>query len=123
VYGSIQVDPGGSLYIDGATMYGPLTSSQASAIDVCALNLSGEIDVENSTGLVLMGGDSATPVCAGNTINGPVYLNANTDGVEFNGNNVNGPATIAATTGTLPAPDSGSVEATGNQTTGPLTID
>ena len=64
----------------------------------------------------------ATTACVPSTINGPVLLNANTDGVEFNGNSVNGPATISGTTGTLPSQDTGSVEATGNETTGPLTI-
>ena len=46
----------------------------------------------------------------------------NPGGVEFNRNQITGPLTITGTTGTLPPPDAGSVHATGNTVSGPVTI-
>ena len=57
----------------------------------CGSTVTWPITVTGSTGLVLIGGDTATGACAANFIVGPVSLTGNTAGVEVNGNMVIGP--------------------------------
>jgi hypothetical protein len=120
--GAITVSPGGALDLEGATVTGPVRASGATVVRICGSTLSGPLSVSGSTNLVLVGGDAATGPCDGNTISGPVGLAGNQGGVEFNGNVVSGPLTISATSGTLPPPDTGSVNATGNTVSGPTRI-
>jgi hypothetical protein len=40
--------------------------------------------------------------CSGNTIDGPVSITSNTDGVTFDNNMVDGPLTISGNSGSLP---------------------
>jgi sugar lactone lactonase YvrE len=120
--GPVTVAPGGSLVLDGAIVTGPVRVSEAVSVRVCGSTVTGPFSVKESSGLVLVGGDAATDVCAGNTFTGPVSITDNTAGVEFNGNRVIGPLTITGTSGTLPAPDTGPVHASGNAVLGPTTI-
>jgi hypothetical protein len=113
---------GGTIDIEGATITGPLRISGSGVVRICGTKVTGPFSVTGATGLVLVGGDAATGGCAGNTFTGPVDLTSNKAGVEFNGNTVDGPLTISGTTGTLPAPDTGSVHAEGNTVTGPSRI-
>jgi len=122
ITGPLTVNPGGVLDIEGGTVTGPLKTSGAGVIRLCGVTITGPLEIGSSTGLVLVGGDAATGACAGNTINGPARMNANTAGVEFNGNTVTGPLAISGTTGTLPAPDPGSVHAADNTVSGPTKI-
>ena len=113
---------GGLLYLDGATVTGPLKATEADLVRICGTRLTGPLTVEESSGVVVVGGDADTGPCAGNTITGPVRLTNNTAGVEFNYNRVTGPVTITGNTGTLPPPGTGSVHAVGNSVVGPVKI-
>ena len=120
--GPITIEPGGALDLEGAIVSGSITASGATVVRICRSTVTGHLSVSGSTGLVLIGGDAATGPCGGNTITGQVDLMNNHGGVEFNGNRVTGAVTIAGTTGSLPPPDTGSVHASGNTGTGPITI-
>jgi hypothetical protein len=122
VNGAITVEPGGAIDLAGANVSGAIHASGATVVRICGSSLSGGLSVSGSTGLVLIGGDAATGPCAGNSQSGAVDLSGNRGGVEFNGNQVKGPVTISGATGTLPPPDTGSVHAVGNTTTGPFKI-
>jgi hypothetical protein len=122
INGGITVEPGGAIDLAGATVSGAIHASGATVVRICGSSLSGALSVAGSTALVLIGGDAATGPCAGNTMSGAVDLSSNHGGVEFNNNRISGPVTIAGTTGTLPPPDTGSVHATGNTSTGPFRI-
>jgi hypothetical protein len=118
VTGGIKVDPGGALDLEGATVSGGVKVSGATVVRICGSSLSGQLSVSGDTDLVLVGGDAATGPCAGNSISGGADLSDNQGGVEFNGNRVSGGLSISGTGGTLPPPDTGPVQATGNSVTG-----
>jgi hypothetical protein len=120
--GPVRVNPGGSLDVEGGRITGPLSANGAAGLRLCAATMTGPLTISGNTGLVLVGGDAATAPCAPNTIVGPVTLTGNTAGVEFNGNRVVGPLRIGSNSGTLPAPDAGSVHVLGNTVLGPATI-
>ena len=120
--GPVTVEAGSSLDIEGASVSGPIRVSGGGVVRICGATVSGQVSIQDSTGLVLVGGDTATDPCAANTINGPVTLTDNTGGVEVNGNTINGPLKISNTSGPLPAPDTGSVHAAGNNVSGHTTI-
>jgi MBG domain (YGX type) len=117
---AVTVNAGGVLDVEGATINGPVRITGSGVIRMCGANVTGPLSVSGATGLVLIGGDAATGACAGNTITAPVELTGNKAGVEFDNNVVNGPLTISGTTGSLPAPDTGSVHAEGNTVSGPI---
>jgi hypothetical protein len=123
VRGPVNVAPGGALDVEGASVTGPITASGASVVRLCGATVTGPLTIQGSTGLVLVGGDAATGACAPNTINGPVTIINNTGGVEINDNTITGPLRISGTTGSLPAPDTGSVHAVGNVVSGPVRIE
>ncbi len=125
--GSVTVNPGGLLDVEGATISGPFKSTGAVVLRICGAKINsalstGQFLVVGSTGIVLIGGDAATGPCVGNTIVGAVNIQSNTGGVEFNGNTVTGSLTILGNTGTLPPPDVGPVHAVGNTVSGPVNI-
>jgi hypothetical protein len=119
--GPVTVQPGGALDVEGSTLSGQVSASGAAQLRACGMNLTGPLNVTGSPGLIVIGDDEA-PACAGNTITGQAYLNANSGGIEFDHNTVNGPLTITATTGTVPPPDTGSLVNAGNKVSGPVHI-
>jgi hypothetical protein len=120
--GPIVVQPGGTLYLDGATVTGRVTAASPGSVHICGSRITGSLSVSGSTGIVLVGGDAATGPCAGNSVVGPASLTGNNAGVEFNGNTVIGSVQITGNTGALPPPDTGSVHADGNTVVGRSTI-
>ena len=118
--GPLTVKTGGVLDIEGGTINGPLKLTGSGIVRICGATITVPLTISGATGLLVIGGDTATGACAGNTITGPVELTGNKGGVEFNGNTVNGPLTISGTTGTLPSPDTGSLHLSGNTVTGPI---
>ena len=121
VTGPLTVAAGGMVDVEGGTITGPVRVSGAT-IRICGAHITGPLTITSSTSIVVIGDDDGPAPCAGNTITGPVSLTGNSAGVEFDDNTVTGPVTISGTTGTLPAPDSGSVDATGNHISGPTKI-
>ena len=120
--GPIVVYPGASLYLDGATVNGAISTYQATTLVACGSTVNGPLVVDGTTGLVLIGGDAATPACAGNVLTSEAEIFSNTGGVEFNNNTVGDGLIIFGNTGNVPAPDSGPVNETGNQVTGPTDV-
>jgi hypothetical protein len=122
VNGPVTVASGGALESEGATITGPLRATGAAAIRVCKSSITGPVTITGSTEPVVVGDDDGPASCQPTTISGPVQITNNTDGVEFDHNTVTGPLTITGNTGTLTAPDTGTVDATGNTITGPQTV-
>lgn len=123
VRGPVIVRPGGAVDIESAAIRGPVRARRASAVRMCSASIRGPIAVRATTGPVVIGDDDEIAAsCGGNVLVGPVRLVASSGGVEFDGNNVTGPAVIAATGGTLPAPDHGSLDVSGNHVRGPFRV-
>jgi hypothetical protein len=121
VDGSISVESGGSLDIEGARINGSVNAKGAGVVKMCGATQNGSLSVSSSAGPVIVGDDEGS-MCAGNTIVGPVAITSNTAGVEFDYNSVNGPVTITGNTGSVPPPDTGSVVAVGDTVAGTESI-
>jgi hypothetical protein len=115
INGSITVQPGATLVLNGTRVTGSLSSNGASRIIVCGSSFGGGVTVSNSTGLVRFGNPSAG--CAGNSTTGTVAFNSNKGGVEVGGNTIGGGLNCA---GNTPAP-SGSANTTKGSKTGQCT--
>jgi hypothetical protein len=100
INGTVNVQSGGSLDIEGARVNGPISSNGAGVVRICDSNINGSVSVSSTTGLVLVGGLEGSN-CAGNTIRGPVTVTNNTAGIEFDYNTVDGPLTITGNTGSF----------------------
>jgi hypothetical protein len=109
--GPVTVAPGGSLDVEGGRITGPVVASGAAVVRICGAAITGPLTITGSTGLVLVGG----PGCEPNTIVGPVRVTGNTGGVELISNTVVGPLRITGN-------GIGSVRASGNVVTGPVTV-
>ncbi|HET6916197.1 MAG TPA: IPT/TIG domain-containing protein [Acidimicrobiales bacterium] len=121
VSGTIAVQPGGGLVASGAKITGNITAQGPVAFQVCQSTISNTVSVTGATGLIVIGGPSGGS-CAGNTISGTVTLTSNQDGVELDNNYITGTVKISGTTGSLPAPYSGSVQVVGNSGSGKLSV-
>jgi hypothetical protein len=100
VDGPISVQSGGSLYIEGASVSGSVTTNGAGVVKICDSNINGHVSVNSTSGLVLIGGLEGSN-CAGNTVRGPVSVTNNTAGIEFDYNTVDGPLTITGNTSSI----------------------
>lgn len=120
VRGPVTVEAGGALDVEGATVDGGVQAVGADALRVCGSRVNGPLSSLAAAGVVVVGDDDGTSPCAGNTVSGPVALLSSRSGVEFDDNRVSGPVLIAGTGGTLPAPDTGPVDVSGNRVSGPL---
>jgi hypothetical protein len=122
VKGTLKVQAGGAIDMEGATTGSLLTSSGAVAIRICGSTAAG-LTVGGTMSLVVVGDDEATPqlpTCAGNTFYGPTSIKGNFGGVEFDGNTVTGPLTVTGNTGSTP--DGKTVDVVGNTVGGKSTI-
>jgi trimeric autotransporter adhesin len=117
IEGSITVEPGGSLDIEGAKVNGSITTNGAGVVRICGSKINGPVAVSSSRGPVIIGDDEGA-TCSGNTISGMVGITSNTSGIEFDYNTVNGPLTITDNTGYVMPPDSGSVVVVGDMVAG-----
>ncbi len=119
--GPVTVQPGGALAVSDAEITGPVSTSGALAVTVCQSTLTGPVTLRGSSGYVLIGADhdDATP-CAGNTIGGPLTLEANTGGLETSANTIAGPARITRNSGSGLLPEDAVPEFEANHVTGPL---
>lgn len=122
IRGPVTVEAGGALDVEGATVDGGVHAFGTDALRVCDSRVHGALASLSATGVIVVGDDDGPTPCAGNVISGPVGLLDSSAGVEFDANTVKGPVLIAGSGGTLPAPDTGSVDVSANQATGPLHI-
>ncbi len=122
VNGGISVTKGGALYVFDATIHGHVAAKSASAVLVCGATSNGGLDISGSTGGVAIGDVDGQLPCRGNTINGTISVTDNTAGVAVSDNVISGALILVDNSGTLPPPDSGSVDDQNNQVKGPTTI-
>jgi hypothetical protein len=121
VNGPLNVQAGGALDVEGASMSG-IASSGAVAIRICGATTA-KMTIGGTTSLVVVGDDEARPglpACTSNHIGGSASVSGNYGGVEFDGNMVSGSLTITGNTGTTP--DGATVDVTGNTVGGKSTI-
>jgi len=95
INGPIVVQPGGSLYLQDATVRGPVTASRAAALRICGSTLDGGLSVRGTTGAVVVADTNSMSPCNGNRIGGPVALVGNLSGARFVDNVVGGPLSIS----------------------------
>ena len=116
--GSVSIEPGGALDVEGGTINGTLRSAGAAFVRVCDASLNGPIVVTGTTGPVVFGNTKTvsptTKLCVGSDINAAIRITKNAGGVIFNDNYVNADATIVDNTGTLPPPADTAVSISGN---------
>jgi hypothetical protein len=100
--GAVLVHAGASLDIENSTISGPLAATGAASVRICGSTINGSVDIEQSTGLVIVG-DPADG-CAPNTITGSLILHGNTGGLVAIGNRVSGATSISGNSGPGPFP-------------------
>ncbi|MFD5417867.1 Ig-like domain-containing protein [Streptomyces sp. NPDC127069] len=118
--GPVTVRPGGALAVTDASVTGPVSADGALALTVCHSALTGPVGVQRSTGPVVIGSDREGADCAGNTLRGPLTVEAGTGGVEVSGNTVTGAVRITGNSGTGPLPEALAPAFRTNEVTGPL---
>jgi hypothetical protein len=122
VNGGVTVNSGGGLFVNGGTINGGVTTTGATALTLCgATNINGNVSASGSGGFVLIGdaGDDGSPACATNKITGNVTLTSNTHGVELGGNTITGNVTLTSNSGG-PAGENAKPEVEANHITGTL---
>ncbi|MFF2194873.1 Ig-like domain-containing protein, partial [Streptomyces sp. NPDC058157] len=118
--GPVTVRPGGALAVTGARLTGPVSADGALALTICHSELTGPVTVQRSTGPVVVGSDREGAACAGNTLRGPLTVDADTGGVEVSANGVTGAVRITGNSGTGPLPEALAPAFRANRVTGPL---
>ncbi len=114
--------PGGALAVSDAEVTGPVSARGALAVTVCRSTLNGPVSIQASGGYVLIGTErNDATACTGNTINGPLTLDANSGGLETSTNTINGPVRITANSGSGLLPENAVPTFDANHVTGPLT--
>jgi len=84
VSGNVVVKAGGALDVEGATISGSLSSSEASLIRVCDANVSATTKVIASSGSVVIG--EGKEACGASNLHGTTTVKANKAGVLIDGN-------------------------------------
>jgi hypothetical protein len=120
--GSVTVLDGGTLSAQAAKIGGSLAASGAITLRVCGTSAGGGVAITKTAGVVVAGDDDGPTACAGNVFSASVSITGNYGGVDFTGNSVKGSLTITGNTGTLPAPDTRTVDATANKVSGAVKI-
>jgi len=87
----VTVKAGATLLLQGAQVQGPLSAKDAGTLVACGTTISGNVEVTDSTGPVLLGAGSA---CAPDTFGGSVSLTGNTTGVVLAGNTIGGAVSL-----------------------------
>jgi hypothetical protein len=107
--GAVEVQPGGSLDIEGASTKG-IKASKAGVLRICGATVA-TLKAVGGTGPVTIGDSEG---CSPNTISKGVTLSGNTDGVSLVGNTVKGNAKVTG--------NSGGTTVTGNTIAKNLTV-
>jgi hypothetical protein len=98
ITGSVKITAGAVVSIQGSQIEGSLTADSATGLALCSTTVNDPFTVKDSTGPVLAGGTAGSP-CDADTIDGPVTLTANTDGVQISGASIGGATSIKDNTG------------------------
>jgi Big-like domain-containing protein len=102
ISGAVLVHTGAAVDIENSTISGPFAATGAASVRICGSTINGSVDIEQSTGLVIVG-DPADE-CAPNTITGSLIVRNNTGGVVAIGNTVSGATSISGNSGPGPFP-------------------
>ena len=121
--GPVTVRPGGALAVSGARITGPLSADGALAVTLCRSTLTGPVTVRGSSGPVLIGSARDATACPGNTVRGPLTVDADTGGIDVSANTVTGPVRITGNSGSGLPPEDAAPAFEANQVTGPLRCD
>jgi len=108
----LNVEPGGSVDIEGATVNAINFAGSANVVRVCSATILGAVIVQGSTGYVDFGDGGS---CAGSRLLGSLTLQSDTGGVSVQGLNVLGALTVSS--------DSGGITVSGNTVNGTLVVD
>ena len=100
--GSITVQTGGYLALNGAVALGAIKATSPAAVTICGSTLQGAVTINGATGFVLIG-DGASD-CSADSISGSVTLNSNTGGLEFAGDTTGGSVSVTGNSGSGPLP-------------------
>ncbi len=84
VSGTVTVQPGGALDVEGATLSGSLKASGAALLRVCSASIAGGATVKSASGSVVLG--EGTAGCAASTFAKTVTVKGNAAGVSIDGN-------------------------------------
>jgi hypothetical protein len=107
--------------LSNSTVGGSITSTGATAFQLCGSRITGGVSVSGTTGQVRIGGDAGDPgPCAPNTIGGSVSLTGNTNGVDLVGNRIGGGVSARNNAGAVPLSEDASVEIESNRIVGAL---
>ena len=128
VSGSVNVNPGGRLWIrDNSTINGSVNSDQAGtdttngdipfSVEICNSHITGSVNITRATSNVWVGDPDIG--CDGNTIDGSVTLNSNDVGPELINNIIKSSVTVNSNHGSTHDEDQ-SAEVAGNTITGSL---
>lgn len=124
VTGTLTVQSGGALYLNGATINGSLVSTGAVAVEVCGSTINGGLSISGNTGFLMVGDGGDDPdegmACAENSIGGGVSLTGNGAAFEIAGNAISGNAIVTNNSGSGPTTEDASSEIEGNTITGTL---
>ncbi len=96
ITGSVSVQSGGTLWVNGGTIAGSLSASGAKAITFCNASIAAAISISGSTGPVTLG---STTGCGGNRLLAAMSLSKNTGGVSLVGNTIGGAISVSSNKG------------------------
>ncbi len=84
VSGTVTVQPGGALDVEGATISGALNANGATLLRICGANIAGTTKAVKGTGSVVMG--EGNEECPSSTVHGTTTVKENKAGVLINKN-------------------------------------
>jgi arabinogalactan endo-1,4-beta-galactosidase len=90
IRGSITVQEGGSIDIEGASIHGSISASGAGVVRVCHSKINGAVTVSSSTGPVDITSNTAEVESVGNTVNGSLTIIGNTESLVVKDDTVSG---------------------------------
>jgi hexosaminidase len=122
IHGSMAVQPGAEVILEGATIDGGFTSSGATEVRICASRVNGPTTVQNGGGTVLIGADvdDGSTYCPADVLHGPLTIGWNEAGIEVEGGWITGPVTVTNNSGPAFRGSDAGAEIEASHITGPL---
>jgi hexosaminidase len=123
IHGSMAVQPGAEVILEGATIDGGFSSDEATEVRICGSRVNGPTTVSNGGGTVLIGADvdDGTTYCPADVLHGPLTISSNEAGIEVEGGWITGPVTVTNNTGSAFHGSDAGAEIEASYITGPLT--
>jgi hypothetical protein len=99
VSGSVRVEPGGALELNGAHLTGGIAARGATAVRICGATVGGPVSISGTRGYLAIGGLAG---CPANRIGGSLTLKRNQGGFTVGGNRISGSTRLDVNDGTRP---------------------